>query len=129
MLWTFSNRWAIRRPEPGRVAARSDDSETIGLCKKSEGFTAPRRPGGAGRDLRLPAAWVLLVAALPVFAADRDPGPPHKEMLRMLDFLKEMEMLGEIEIMQELPLLEGASGVTLRGPRKGSAPRVKEPLK
>ncbi|HXG50537.1 MAG TPA: hypothetical protein VNN77_03910 [candidate division Zixibacteria bacterium] len=47
----------------------------------------------------------------------------------MLDFLKEMEMLGEIEIMQELPLLEGASGVTLRGPRKGSAPRVKEPLK
>ena len=51
---------------------------------------------------------VLLVLAVSTagFAASKDSQPPDKEMLRMMDFLREMEMIKQAEMMQDLSQIE-----------------------
>jgi hypothetical protein len=51
---------------------------------------------------------VLLVLAVPTagFSANRDSSVPDKEMLRMMDFLREMEMIKQAEMMQDLSQVE-----------------------
>jgi hypothetical protein len=51
---------------------------------------------------------LLLVLAVPpvVSAATKDTEPPDKEMLRMMDFLREMEMIKQAEMMQDLSQVE-----------------------
>ena len=51
---------------------------------------------------------VLLVLAVSTvgFAANKDNSAPDKEMLRMMDFLHEMEMIKQAEMMQDLSQIE-----------------------
>lgn len=51
-------------------------------------------------------AWLILLGVLAVsragFTATKDSQPPDKEMLRMMDFLREMELIKQAEMMQDL---------------------------
>ncbi|HEY7317537.1 MAG TPA: hypothetical protein VIE89_08185 [Candidatus Binatia bacterium] len=79
-----------------------------------------------------PVAWLVLLAALTAsqagFTATKDSQPPDKEMLRMLDFLRDMEMIKQAEMMQDLsqveqvedPNSEARSGKTLTSKRKAA---------
>ena len=53
-----------------------------------------------------PLVWLILLVALTVsrvgFTATKDNQPPDKEMLRMMDFLRDMEMIKQAEMMQDL---------------------------
>ena len=40
------------------------------------------------------------------FAASKDSQPPDKEMLRMMDFLREMEMIKQADMMHDLSQME-----------------------
>ena len=55
-------------------------------------------------------AWLLLFVALTVsrvgYTATQDSQPPDKEMLRMMDFLREMELINQAEMMQDLSQVE-----------------------
>lgn len=57
-----------------------------------------------------PVAWLILLVALMVsragFTATKDNQPPDKEMLRMMDFLRDMEMIKQAEMMQDLSQVE-----------------------
>jgi len=57
-----------------------------------------------------PVAWLVLFAALTAsqagFTATKDSQPPDKEMLRMMDFLREMELIKQAEMMQDLSKVE-----------------------
>lgn len=54
--------------------------------------------------------WPIVLLVLTVstvgFAANKDSQPPDKEMLRMMDFLREMEMIKQAEMMQDLSQIE-----------------------
>ena len=39
-------------------------------------------------------------------AAGADSAPPDREMLRMMDLLRDMEMIKQIDMLQEMPNLE-----------------------
>jgi hypothetical protein len=51
---------------------------------------------------------LILAVAHPSQAASKDAERPDKEMLRMMDFLREMEMIKQAEMMQELSQVEQA---------------------
>ena len=55
-------------------------------------------------------AGLILLAALTVaragLTATRDSQPPDREMLRMMDFLREMELIKQAEMMQDLSEVE-----------------------
>jgi hypothetical protein len=57
--------------------------------------------------LRLPLLWILALAPAG-HAATKDSERPDREMLRMMDFLREMEMIKQAEMMQELSQVERA---------------------
>ena len=60
-----------------------------------------------------PAIWlvlaVLLVAPVASPSATKDQSPPDKEMLKMIEFLRDMEMIKQLDMMQELHNVESAS--------------------
>lgn len=66
---------------------------------------------------------LLLVLAVSTagFAASKDSQPPDKEMLRMMDFLREMEMIKQADMMQDLSQVERV------GDQNSDAP-VQKPL-
>jgi hypothetical protein len=66
---------------------------------------------------------VLLVLSVSTagFAASKDSQPPDKEMLRMMDFLREMEMIKQVEMMQDLSQVERVGD-------QNSDTRVQKPL-
>lgn len=49
---------------------------------------------------------VALLASSPLNGATQDNTRPDKEMLRMLDFLREMELIKHAEMMQDLSHVE-----------------------
>ena len=53
---------------------------------------------------------LILLAALTIarigLAATKDSQPPDKEMLRMMDFLREMQLIKQAEMMQDLSQVE-----------------------
>ena len=49
---------------------------------------------------------LVLVVSTDGVAASKDSQPPDKEMLRMMDFLREMEMIKQVEMMQDLSQVE-----------------------
>jgi hypothetical protein len=58
------------------------------------------------------ALLLLLAVAHPSEPATKNAERPDKEMLRMMDFLREMEMIKQAEMMQELPQIEQAGDQT-----------------
>jgi len=49
---------------------------------------------------------LVLAGSTAGFCASKDSQPPDKEMLRMMDFLREMEMIKQAEMMQDLSQVE-----------------------
>jgi hypothetical protein len=55
---------------------------------------------------------------------------PDKEMLRMIDFLRDMEMIKQMEMMRDLQRLEaGPAQANNSAPRKAAPSAKKETLK
>ena len=52
------------------------------------------------------AAFLLLWMGSWAVAAGAESTPPDREMLRMMDFLRDMEMIKQIDMLQEMPNLE-----------------------
>ena len=52
------------------------------------------------RRRRLPLI-ILLIAAPALFGATKEPELPDKEMLKMIDFLREMEMIKQLDMMRD----------------------------
>jgi hypothetical protein len=80
------------------------------------------------------ASWLLLLLVLVdgrvAFAAGKDNEPPDKEMLRMMDFLREMEMIKQVEMMQDLSQVEQVGDPTSTNRmRKPSPAKRKEAAK
>jgi len=53
--------------------------------------------------------WFFLLSLVLVpaaSAASKEPEPPDREMLRMMDFLKDMEVIKNLEMMKEVRQLE-----------------------
>jgi hypothetical protein len=68
---------------------------------------------------------LFLVLAVPIASAGtKDTEPPDKEMLRMMDFLREMEMIKQVEMMQDLSQVE-----QVEDPSSGSRVRKPSPAK
>jgi hypothetical protein len=73
------------------------------------------------RKLTPLALLVLLAVAHPSQPATKEAERPDKEMLRMIDFLREMEMIKQAEMIQELSQIEQAEDQT-------SDTRARKPL-
>ena len=69
-------------------------------------------------------ALVLLLAAAPVSGATKDQALPDKEMLKLMEFLREMEMIKQIEMMRDMQQVE-----TIGAQAKQSVPRAAAPAK
>ena len=54
----------------------------------------------------LTAAFLVLWMGSWAVAAGADSAPPDREMLRMMDLLRDMEMIKQIDMLQEMPNLE-----------------------
>ena len=76
------------------------------------------------------ANW-LVVAALvlaPVASssATKQQSPPDKEMLKMLEFLRDMEMIKQLDMMQDLHTIEAANDQAKNHPAPKSIPGQKK---
>ena len=58
------------------------------------------------RHVTWPIVLLVLTVSTVGFAANKDGSAPDKEMLRMMDFLREMEMIKQAEMMQDLSQVE-----------------------
>lgn len=56
------------------------------------------------------------------FAASADSAPPDREMLRMMDLLREMEMIKRIDMLQDMPNLAQGDVSTKTAPERKSTP-------
>ncbi len=71
-----------------------------------------------------------LVLAPAASAASKEPEPPDREMLRMIDFLKDMELIKNLEMMKDIRQLEQMRDQVSRDPGRPSTPTTKkEPAK
>jgi len=59
----------------------------------------------------------VLIAAPAIFGATKEQDLPDKEMLKMIEFLREIEIIKQQEMLRELNRAE-----LLRGPAKSSPP-------
>ena len=74
----------------------------------------------------LPLA-IVLAAAAPVRSATKDQEPPDKEMLKMLEFLRDMEMIRRVDMMQDLHHVEAVDDRAMNAtPPKAVPVRKKE---
>ena len=78
--------------------------------------------------------WVFLFSLLltPAGAsvASKAAEPPDREILRMLDFLKDMEVIKNMEMMKDIGQLERMRDQVFRDPGRPSTPTTKkEPAK
>lgn len=67
---------------------------------------------------------ILLIAAPALFGATKEQEPPDKEMLKMIEFLRDMEMFKQLEMMRELDRAE-----SLGDPVKNPLPQRPAPAK
>jgi hypothetical protein len=78
--------------------------------------------------LRYIAAPLSLIGPLALwlgsaaFAAGADSAPPDREMLRMMDLLREMEMIKRIDMLQDMPNLAQGDVSTKTAPERKSTP-------
>ncbi len=79
------------------------------------------------------AAVLLLFVALEaptVSPASKDVQQPDPEMLKMLEFLREMEMVKQMEMLREMHQVESAGdGVKVSAPPKSGPVKKKETVK
>lgn len=75
-------------------------------------------------------SWLSLAlafaAAPPVISAAKDQELPDKDMLKMIEFLREMEMLKQIDMMRNLDRVDGAANQGRNLPAAKSAPATKK---
>ena len=76
----------------------------------------------------LPLALVL-AAAPPLMSATKDQELPDKEMLRMMEFLREIEMIKHMEIMRDMPQVESVGAQTKDSPPRKPTITKKEAAK
>ena len=63
----------------------------------------------------------LVFAAAPVVGATKDQEVPDKEMLKMMEFLREMEMIKQMELMRDMQQVESdATQAKQSAPRKAA---------
>jgi hypothetical protein len=70
------------------------------------------------------ALAVVLAAAPPAAGATRDQEPPDKEMLKMIEFLREMDMIKQMEMMQDIHHVEAVGEQA-----KSATPQKPAPVK
>ena len=58
------------------------------------------------RQVSLPIVLLVLAVSTVGFSANKDRSAPDKEMLRMMDFLREMEMIKQADMMHDLSQVE-----------------------
>jgi len=71
---------------------------------------------------------LVLAAAAPVVSATKEQEPPDKEMLKMMDLLREMEMLKQIEMMREMHSVESAGAQAQNSVPRKTAPVGKKEI-
>lgn len=67
----------------------------------------------------------IVLASTPVLAATKDAEQPDKEMLRMMDFLRDMEILKQMQMMQDMEGLERFGEQVNTAPQKTVPARKK----
>ncbi|HEY7167109.1 MAG TPA: hypothetical protein VIB79_21275 [Candidatus Binatia bacterium] len=70
-------------------------------------------------------ALLVLAFAAPSHAATNDSDHPDKEMLRMMDLLKDMEMIKQLDLMQDIQKVDSPAGSTARSPAGKPVPAPK----
>ncbi len=74
-------------------------------------------------------ALALFVASAG-FAATKDPGLPDREMLKMMELLREIEMIKQMDLLQDMHNLEtGGDQVKNTSPQKPAPGKKKETVK
>jgi hypothetical protein len=70
-----------------------------------------------------------LAAAPSAFSATKDQEPPDKEMLKMMEFLREMEMIKQVDLMQDLHHVEavGEQAKSATPQKRAPAPKKETP--
>ena len=78
---------------------------------------------------RLALAFTL-AATPPAVSATKEPELPDNEMLKMIEFLREMEMIKQLDLIRDMHQLD-AVGVQAKdsAPRKAAPPIKKETAK
>ena len=72
---------------------------------------------------------LVLFIGSPGSAATKD-DPPDREMLKMMEFLREMEMIKQMEMLRDMQVVEGSADQAKNSlPQKSPPPRKKETLK
>jgi hypothetical protein len=68
---------------------------------------------------------LLLIQAV-TLAASNEPEQPDKEMLRMIDFLKDLEVIRNMDMMKDMQRLEQMRDQAARDPGQSSTPPAKK---
>ena len=76
----------------------------------------PRKPTTV---MNITAGWILcLLLTVPALAsAAAKDDPPDREMLKMMEFLREMEMIKQMEMLRDMQTIESTDSLA-----KGEAP-------
>ena len=83
------------------------------------------KPGYTTAPLILIGPLVLWLGSA-AFAASADAVPPDREMLRMMDLLRDMEMIKQIDMLQDMQRLENNDPVKDSAPQKSAPGKKKE---
>jgi hypothetical protein len=76
------------------------------------------------------ALLFVALAASTVSPASKEVQQPDPEMLKMLEFLREMEMVKQMELLREMHQLESAGDAAkVSAPQKSSPVKKKETVK
>jgi len=79
------------------------------------------KPGYTTAPLILIGPLMLWLGSV-AFAASADAVPPDREMLRMMDLLRDMEMIKQIDMLQDMPNLAQGDVSTKTAPERKSTP-------
>ena len=73
---------------------------------------------------------LALAGATPAVSATKEPDLPDKEMLKMMEFLREMEMIKQLDLMRDMHQVDTVGVQAKDGaPRKAAPPIKKETSK
>ena len=76
------------------------------------------------------AIWLLMAALFlaPVASssATKDQSPPDKEMLKMLEFLRDLDMIKQLDMMQDLHNIEATGDQAKNNPAQKPLPGQKK---
>lgn len=75
------------------------------------------------------ALLAAVLAASGARAATQDASKPDPEMLKMMDFLRDMEMVKQIDLLQDMHRVEAAGEQARAVPRKAEPAKAKETVK